>query len=74
MTENSKGGMAYDTVIGWPGIDLVIGTARDGEPLHGDALKTAPDGYGTVNATYTIIGENALADASRICEAWNRSA
>ena len=74
MTENSKGGMAYDTVIGWPDIELIIGTAKDGTSLHGNALESALDGYGTVTAAYNIQGENALADARQICEAWNRSA
>ena len=84
MAENSKieteqfvngtytnGGMAYDAFIGMPGVELVIGTARDGTPLHGNAPKTAPDGYGVVHAAYTLEGDNALFDAQRICEAWN---
>lgn len=84
MPENSKieseqyvngtytnGGMAYDTIIGLPGVELVIGTAWDGTPLHGNALETAPDGYGVVHAAYNLEGENALFDAQRICEAWN---
>ena len=71
MAENSKRGMAYDTHTGWPNVDLVIGTAKDGTPLYGDAVETAPDGYGTVYATYHMAGENALSDAKRICEAWN---
>ena len=84
MAENSKieseqyvndtytnGGMAYDTIIGLPGVELVIGTARGGAPLHGNALETAPDGYGVVHASYRLEGENALFDAQRICEAWN---
>ena len=71
MAEKSKGGMAYDKVIGWPDIELVIGTTKDGTNLLGDALETAPDGYGTVTAAYNLQGENALADARKICAAWN---